>query len=278
MKEKGITLIALVVTIVVLLILAGVSISMLTGENGIITQANNAKKQTEHSKVEEGMYLKKVEYEAKNYPEEQTKTFLEFLKEENIIESTTLPSKINVEELLGQKISMGNGTDSDVYKLENKEVTEGIKYIVNYCDKSETTLIADLGIMEMYEDDGAIYTFSYGSQTTHELTLMKDGEKINFNTVMSPELENIITKEKFELDTFINSDGNIDIEEFWIVNYRDAGKNTGSGGWTESADDYRDNLWFIVNITINNKKTTSETLVDFFHYSKDGCDSDGCGS
>ena len=40
--EKGITLIALVITIIVLLILAGVSISMLTGENGIITQANYA--------------------------------------------------------------------------------------------------------------------------------------------------------------------------------------------------------------------------------------------
>ena len=41
MKEgKGITLIALVVTIVVLLILAGASIAMLTGNNGIITQAN----------------------------------------------------------------------------------------------------------------------------------------------------------------------------------------------------------------------------------------------
>ena len=46
-KSKGITLIALVVTIVVLLILAGVSISMLTGENGIITQAQEAKTGTE---------------------------------------------------------------------------------------------------------------------------------------------------------------------------------------------------------------------------------------
>ena len=43
MSTKGITLIALVVTIVVLLILAGVSISMLGGENGIITQARNSK-------------------------------------------------------------------------------------------------------------------------------------------------------------------------------------------------------------------------------------------
>ena len=52
-KERGITLIALVVTIVVLLILAGVSISMLTGENGIITQAQNSKEATEQARVEE---------------------------------------------------------------------------------------------------------------------------------------------------------------------------------------------------------------------------------
>lgn len=45
-NEKAITLIALVVTIVVLLILAGISISMLSGENGIITKAQNAKMET----------------------------------------------------------------------------------------------------------------------------------------------------------------------------------------------------------------------------------------
>ena len=48
-KQEGITLIALVVTIVILLILAGVSIAMLTGNNGILTQAQNAKKETEEA-------------------------------------------------------------------------------------------------------------------------------------------------------------------------------------------------------------------------------------
>ena len=38
LENRGITLIALIVTIIVLLILAGVSISMLTSENGIITR------------------------------------------------------------------------------------------------------------------------------------------------------------------------------------------------------------------------------------------------
>ena len=42
-KNNGITLIALVITIIVLLILAGVTIATLTGDNGILTQANKAK-------------------------------------------------------------------------------------------------------------------------------------------------------------------------------------------------------------------------------------------
>ena len=50
-KEKnGITLIALVVTIVVLLILAGVSINMVLGENGIVTKAKDARDKTEQAK------------------------------------------------------------------------------------------------------------------------------------------------------------------------------------------------------------------------------------
>ena len=56
-KEKGITLIALVVTIVVLLILAGVSISMLTGENGIINKAQEAKVNTEIAEEKEAIGL-----------------------------------------------------------------------------------------------------------------------------------------------------------------------------------------------------------------------------
>ena len=59
-KEKansGITLIALVITIIVLLILAGVSIAMLTGQNGILTQAQNAKTTNENKSAEEKVKL-----------------------------------------------------------------------------------------------------------------------------------------------------------------------------------------------------------------------------
>ena len=56
-QTKGITLIALVITIIVLLILAGVSIAMLTGENGILTQAQRAAKETENAAQNEAAIL-----------------------------------------------------------------------------------------------------------------------------------------------------------------------------------------------------------------------------
>ena len=59
-NKNGITLIALVVTIVVLLILAGVSISMLTGENGIIKQAQEAKEKSEIAEEKELVELSAV--------------------------------------------------------------------------------------------------------------------------------------------------------------------------------------------------------------------------
>ncbi len=48
-NNSGITLIALVITIIVLLILAGVSVATLTGNNGILTRANEARTQTEEA-------------------------------------------------------------------------------------------------------------------------------------------------------------------------------------------------------------------------------------
>ena len=56
-EKRGITLIALVVTIIVLLILAGISISMLTGQNGILNRASEAKEEYSNSTEKEQIQL-----------------------------------------------------------------------------------------------------------------------------------------------------------------------------------------------------------------------------
>ena len=50
-NQNGITLIALVITIIVLLILAGVSIAMLTGDNGILNQGTRARKENNEAEI-----------------------------------------------------------------------------------------------------------------------------------------------------------------------------------------------------------------------------------
>lgn len=56
-NNKGITLIALVITIIVLLILAGVAIATLTGDNGILTKAASSKEKTDKASAEEAVKL-----------------------------------------------------------------------------------------------------------------------------------------------------------------------------------------------------------------------------
>ena len=59
-KEKGITLVALVVTIIILVILAGVSVNMVIGNNGIMQKAKKAKENMELASAEEQVDLNKI--------------------------------------------------------------------------------------------------------------------------------------------------------------------------------------------------------------------------
>jgi len=65
-NKKGITLIALVVTIIVLIILAGVSISLVLGDNGIVTKAKEAKQNMQVAANEEQASLANVEVVIEN--------------------------------------------------------------------------------------------------------------------------------------------------------------------------------------------------------------------
>ena len=74
-ENKGITLIALIISIIVLLILAGVSLSALIGENGILNQATNAASRTEIASETEALEQIIVSESADKiqYPEEKSK-------------------------------------------------------------------------------------------------------------------------------------------------------------------------------------------------------------
>ena len=60
-ENRAITLIALVVTVIVLLVLAGVSISMLAGQNGVLTRAAEAKTKTDEAEKQENERMQDYE-------------------------------------------------------------------------------------------------------------------------------------------------------------------------------------------------------------------------
>ena len=84
-NENGITLIALVITIIVLLILAGVTMSMVVGNNGVLTNAQNAREKQSLSAAEEKIKLKVAEAQTEYYanPEEHIdETLYEYVVEQ----------------------------------------------------------------------------------------------------------------------------------------------------------------------------------------------------
>ena len=79
-KNNGITLIALVITVIVLLILAGVTIATLTGENGILTRASEAEVETRGAAVEEEKNLWEANKIANKYATGDVETLAELLE------------------------------------------------------------------------------------------------------------------------------------------------------------------------------------------------------
>ena len=146
-KRRGITLIALVVTIVILLILSGISLNIVLGNNGIITKAQEAKIENNHSTVLEMLQMESSNYDTKYLDEEDSISLISYLKQKQIIDSNL---EVNVEKLLGKKLSTGNGSGvDDVYVIE--ENVEDNSYELVYKKSKKTD--KNLGLIG-YEKDG----------------------------------------------------------------------------------------------------------------------------
>ena len=114
-NKNGITLIALVVTIVVLLILAGISLNLVIRNNGIVTKANLAVVKQENATVAEGLQFK-VNY----YNMESIEDIKTALQNDGIMDANGI---VDTYTLLEQKLKTGNGSDNkDVYVIEDRHL------------------------------------------------------------------------------------------------------------------------------------------------------------
>ena len=119
-ENRGITLIALVITIIVLLILAGVTIAMLTGENGILKQAQNAKEVSARTNAEEELLIEWANVQA-----------------EAIINN--LESR-KMGEMLQEKLKLKDPDATVVYDKKKKVYTETYNLSSTYSGYSDQTV------------------------------------------------------------------------------------------------------------------------------------------
>ncbi len=124
-NNRGITLIALIITIVILLILAGIVLGTLKGKNGIIKKADEADLKTTHLGVKEKMEFLALQKES--YRDETD--FIEYLKSKGYIDDDGI---IDMKKVFDKRTNYGNGAnEKDVYKIVKDD-----KYVLNYYDKS----------------------------------------------------------------------------------------------------------------------------------------------
>ena len=121
--KRGITLIALIITIIILLILAGISIAALTGDSGIIERAKNAKKESEISSLKEQISLAIIQAELK-HRDATLDNVIEELVNEGIILDESSVNKITGEITTKKPQYVIEGMLDDYLDTENIDETD----------------------------------------------------------------------------------------------------------------------------------------------------------
>ncbi len=141
--SRGITLVALVVSIVILLILAGISIQILTGEHSIINMAGKTKEKTSEAEFEETLKLSYAEYQTENLIKNKTE-LKEYMQKKL---KDAYGKNINI-------IEMGRNL-----KIEKKGINKEymLKYDGTLTSKEKRELMDSTNVYARLDDDGILY-------------------------------------------------------------------------------------------------------------------------
>ena len=152
-SSKGITLIALVITIIVLLILAGISISMLAGDNSILQKATDANERTSEAQIKEeiglawnGVQTEGIvnDWDINKKAEELQK---ELRKEDSMVTTTASGNTINVKKFKGYDalINTTDGSFTSFAKTkENGEENNTLALTVNERETESRAVILEI--------------------------------------------------------------------------------------------------------------------------------------
>ena len=153
-KQKGITLIALIITIIVMLILSGVVLELVIGENGLINTAKSAKKESNYSEAKESLELFLLDIKTQVIDEERRATV--------VTDCDKLIGKDNITE---NDIKYENDYALIKYKNYEFKVDEQLRIIDSKQDENGNNNNDNNGTT--YETTANIFDYSQGARVTY---------------------------------------------------------------------------------------------------------------
>ncbi len=220
-RNKGITLIALIVTIIVLLILAAVALNTLMGENGILSKASGAKDKTNYAQAKEDIDLAITETQARVIADENRnanlKDVVETLKNNSTYEYDVFLQSQKIASL-GSKTNFADFTESTttIYVIHHAYNDVEIKVEMDASGKISTSIVDGSGSSDSNEEDEVQYVETsadeiskdpqqnYGKEVCYGVDLDGD-ETTNDWIIFYSEGQNIfITPKKYLPSSFIS--------------------------------------------------------------------------
>ena len=208
MKDRGITLLALVVTIVVLLILAGITISLVFGPNGVIKKAQEADENTKIAQVREKLELAKGPEYIEGNGQYDPDSYFQRIEDEKIINDkdkdvvdnedgtydvTTTPGYIFIITLVPSKDNVEDIQIDYIGKVDGPRIRE-----VNVSNKTTSSISVEV---ETSNAEGATYTYYYKKEGKTEW--IKAGESKEWTYTFNGLEANVI----YNIKVVVEKDG-----------------------------------------------------------------------
>ena len=172
-RESAITLIALVVTIVVLLILAGITISLVFGSNGVIQKAQDSKKQTEIGEMREKLEMAKVPVYADGNGSYKVQDYWDRIESEGLIADKTVDIIDNGDGTY--EVTTTPGYVFEITVEPNKEIAENV--IIGECIGKGENLSIGIRVVKKTTNSIEIEVVRAEGASNFKYSIKKQGEE-----------------------------------------------------------------------------------------------------
>lgn len=286
---KAITLIALVITIIILIILAGVAISLTIGENGLFNKVKYAKEEYKLAQAKEELEVEIINVQTIIMEEQGRNATLEDLQ--SLIDTSKYEIVLHYEQVASSETITQKSTYAEVKEIESK-----IKFIVDdklvirdveLIDKNESSRINNFDI-SIENANGSYLTINASNATTNDgstIQLYKyyvNGEKMQETTEDTFTVTNLELNTEYSIKVItVDEDGKekaSSIKKYTTANVQYLYKNgdtcdTITGGYATGATTGATITYNTDNIQISSSNYTyvfavTNNQIDFSQYSK----------